>query len=234
MPSSSSSLPPRFITSPNAMQCMMQVQISKQIMNLAFNLHSYAIVIIIAAILWMCKPKTRDCLGDWLYCSRLRMLSPSNDLFQRCNANTAQRAPSKLEFNTTFCNANTPHNKPSNTIQRSLPTIQCARSTAPTLLCFLLQCTHHTKYIVHYALNTRHVHTIQYTHFTHYTHRSTQCVLHTHYQQTDRANYRVVFPLHCSRSFLLFRLTSRCLAKEVESTLFHQHLQLCLKEYCPH
>ena len=92
----------------------------------------------------------------------------------------------------------TPHNKPSNTIQRSLPTIQCARSTAPTLLCFLLQCTHHTKYKVHYAHNTRHVHAIQYTHFTHYTHRSTQCVLHTHYLQTDRANYRVVFPLHCS------------------------------------
>lgn len=116
----------------------------------------------------------------------------------------------------------TPHN---NTIQRSLPTIQCARSTAPTLLCFLLQCTHHTKYILHYAHNTRHVHTIQYTH---YTHRSTQCVLHTHYLQTDCANYRVVFPLHCSRSFLLFRLTSRCLAKEVESKLVHQHLQLCL------
>ena len=67
----------------------------------------------------------------------------------------------------------TPHN---NTIQRSLPTIQCARSTAPTHLCFLLRCTHHTKYIVHYAHNTRHVHAIQYTHFTHI-----QTVVHSVY-----------------------------------------------------
>ena len=86
-----------------------------------------------------------------------------------------------------------------------------------------------TKYIVHYAHNTRHLHAIQYTHFTHYTHRSTQCVLHTHYLQTDRANYRMVFPLHCSRSFLLFRLTSRCLAKEVESNIFINIINFVVK-----